>query len=89
MENNNSFESMGAHIRNVLSEYSNIVQILTDLHSKSISKDKKEFLKKYILEYIKPEDLNKNLQHLIELSKNKDIEKINWRDTELYKNIND
>ena len=76
-------ETLGAHIRNILGPYSNLVQILSDLKDPNISIDTKNLLKNFLFEKIDPKNLEKNLNHFIEVSNLKEVEDINWRATEL------
>jgi len=76
-------ETLGAHIRNILSPYANIIQILEELHSEKTDEKTKELIKNYLLNEINPFDLKKNLDHFIDVSNLKEVESINWRATEL------
>ena len=78
------FESFGAHIRNMLSPYANIVQILEDIANGS---DKKDVLENFIFDKKIIQNLKENLEHFIEFSKREELEKLNWRDTNLFKNL--
>lgn len=78
------FETLGAHIRNVLTPYANIVQILEDINSPKTDEKTKTLLKDFLLTKIHSENLKENLQHLIDISNLKEVEKINWRATDLY-----
>lgn len=71
-------ETLGAHIRNILTPYANIIQLLEDIHENN-----DERMKEFLLTKIDPKKLQKNLNHFIEVSKLKEIEDINWRATEL------
>lgn len=71
-------ETLGAHIRNILTPYANIIQLLEDIH-----KNNDERMKEFLLTKIDPKKLQKNLNHFIEVSKLKEVEDINWRATEL------
>ena len=71
-------ETLGAHIRNILTPYANIIQLLEDIHENN---DKR--MKEFLLTKIDPKKLQKNLNHFIEVSKLKEVEDINWRATEL------
>ena len=75
-------ETLGAHIRNILGPYANIVQILSDIHSDNDESTKK-FMIDFLLNKIDPKKLEKNLNHFIEVSNLKEVEDINWRATEL------
>ena len=71
-------ETLGAHIRNILTPYANIIQLLEDIHENN-----DERMKEFLLTKIDPKKLKKNLNHFIEVSKLKEVEDINWRTTEL------
>lgn len=83
-DNENDFETLGAHIRNMLSPYANIVQILYDINSAKTDEKTKKLLKRFLLSKTHSENLKENLQHLIDISNMKEVEKINWRATDLY-----
>ena len=72
------YETLGAHIRNILTPYANIIQLLEDIHENN-----DERMKEFLLTKIDPKKLQKNLNHFIEVSKLKEVEDINWRATEL------
>ena len=72
-------ETLGAHIRNILTPYANIIQLLEDIHENN-----DERMKEFLLTKIDPKKLQKNLNHFIEVSKLKEVEDINWRATELF-----
>ena len=76
-------ETLGAHIRNILGPYANLVQILSDLKDPNISIDTKNLLKNFLFEKIDPKKLEENLNHFIEVSNLKEVEDINWRATKL------
>ena len=71
-------ETLVAHIRNILTPYANIIQLLEDIHENN-----DERMKEFLLTKIDPKKLQKNLNHFIEVSKLKEVEDINWRATEL------
>lgn len=71
-------ETLGAHIRNILTPYANIIQLLEDIHEND-----DERMKEFLLTKIDPKKLQKNLNHFIEVSKLKEVEDINWRKTDL------
>ena len=83
-DNSNDFETLGAHIRNMLSPYANIVQILYDINSTKTDEKTKKLLERFLLSKTHSENLKENLQHLIDISNMKEVEKINWRATNLY-----
>ena len=71
-------ETLGAHIRNILTPYANIIQLLEDIHEND-----DERMKEFLLTKIDPKKLQKNLNHFIEVSKLKEVEDINWRKADL------
>jgi hypothetical protein len=71
-------ETLGAHIRNILTPYANIIQLLEDIHEND-----DERIKEFLLTKVDPKKLQKNLNHFIEVSKLKEVEDINWRKTDL------
>ena len=81
-DNSCNFESLGAHIRNILSPYANIIEILKDVRSE---KDEQciEKIKKFLFNNINPNELDENLQHFIAVSHLDEVERINWRATKL------
>ena len=83
-DNSCNFETLGAHIRNILSPYANIIQILKDVRSE---KDEQhiEKIKKFLFNNIDPKELDENLQHFIAVSHLDEVERINWRATRLSK----
>ena len=81
-DNSCNFESLGAHIRNILSPYANIIQLLKEVRSE---KDEQhiEKIKKFLFNNIDPKELDKNLQHFIAVSHLDEVERINWKATKL------
>ena len=76
-------ETLGAHIRNILTPYANIIAMLEEIYE---GEDivTVNHIKNYLLTNINVKDLRKNLNHFIEVSKLKEVEDINWRSTELF-----
>ena len=74
-----NYETLGAHIRNALTPYNNVIAFIKDMKEAEDSGDTKKFeiFKKMLY---KSSD---NLQHLIDISKMPEVEAINWRQTEL------
>ena len=72
-DNSCNFETLGAHIRNILSPYANIIQ----------NEQRIEKIKKFLFNNIDPKELDENLQHFIAVSHLDEIERINWRATKL------
>ena len=82
VDEKSDFETLGAHIRNILGPYANIIEILKDVRSE---KDVQsiENIKKFLFNNIDPKELDENLQHFIAVSHLDEIERINWRATKL------
>lgn len=81
----NDFETFGAHIRNILGPYANIVAMLEDLANPETDLKHKNL----ILNVLRGEKLLKNakenLEHFKKFSYLDELEKLNWRTTDLYK----
>lgn len=78
----NNSETLGAHIRNILSPYANIVQILQDVRSNA-DKERTEKIKNFLFNNIDPKELEENLNHFIDVSHLDEVERIDWRATKL------
>ena len=80
----NDFETFGAHIRNILGPYANIVAMLEDLANPETDLKHKNL----ILNVLRGENLLKNakenLEHFKKFSYLDELEKLNWRATDLY-----
>lgn len=78
-----NFESFGAHIRNILGPYANIIAMLEDLASPNIDLKHKNI----ILDFLRSDEILKNakenLEHFKEFSYLIELENLNWRATEL------
>ena len=81
-DNSCNFESLGAHIRNILSPFANIIQLLKGVRSEK-DEHRIETIKKFLFNNIDPKELDENLQHFIAVSHLNEIERINWRATKL------
>ena len=44
--NNNNFESLGAHLRNLMTPYSTVIQLIDDLYKELMSEEAKDNDKK-------------------------------------------
>lgn len=77
-------ETLGAHLRNALGPYANIVTIIASMEQAEKSGDEKMFniCKKVLYN----SDTAKNIGHLIDISNMPEVEAINWRATDLCKN---
>lgn len=67
------FESYGAHLRNLLGPYQNMVCIIDDWLNGHVDTD---FVKKLLSN----KDLQKDIDAIIEFSKYDKMENINWRE---------
>ena len=67
-------ETLGAHIRNILSPYANIIQILEEINNPNIDNKTKQRLKNFLFTKINLNNLNKNLEHFIKVSKLEEVE---------------
>ena len=77
----NNFESLGAHLRNLLTPYASLIQLTEDLLKAKRENNEEEFNK--IFNMLKNYDFN-NLQDIIDFSFIEQMELINWRDSKLY-----
>lgn len=73
-------ETLGAHIRNSLGPYANIVALIENMEQAEKTNDEKTF---NICKKLLYKSAN-NLEHLIDISKMAEVESINWRATDLY-----
>lgn len=86
-DNNIMFETLGAHLRNMYGPYANIVQMLTEINDSERTDERtKTLLRNFLINKTDPRKLQENLQHLIDLSNLPEVENINWRATEMFKN---
>ena len=87
----NNFESFGEHIRNILGPYANIIEMLEDLANPEMDLKHKNLVLNLLRSDKLLKNAQENLEHFIEFSKLDELEKLNWRDTELanryYKNL--
>ena len=79
--NSNNFESLGAHLRNLLTPYASLIQLTEELLKAKRENNEEEFNK--IFNILKDYDFN-NLQDIIDFSFIEQMELINWRDSKLY-----
>lgn len=79
--NSNNFESLGAHLRNLLTPYANLIQLTEELLKAKRENNEEEFNK--IFNMLKNYDFD-NLQDIIDFSFIEQMELINWRDSKLY-----
>ena len=81
MMNTNNFESLGAHLRNLLTPYTTVIDLLGEILSANRNGDEKKT--KELLDALDKYDFN-NIQDIIDFSFIEQMEKINWRDSKLY-----
>jgi hypothetical protein len=81
MMNTNNFESLGAHLRNLLTPYATVITLLGEILSANRNGDEKKT--KELLDTLDKYDFN-NIQDIIDFSFIEQMEKINWRDSKLY-----
>lgn len=79
--NTNNFESLGAHLRNLLTPYATVIDLLGEILSANRNGDEKKT--KELLDALDKYDFN-NIQDIIDFSFIEQMEKINWRDSKLY-----
>lgn len=77
----NDFESLGAHLRNLLTPYATVITLLGEILSANRNGDEKKT--KELLDSLNKYDFN-NIQDIIDFSFIEQMEKINWRDSKLY-----
>lgn len=77
----NNFESLGAHLRNLLTPYASLIDIVGELLRTKREGNEEEFNK--LLNMLKNYDYN-NIQDIIDFSFIEQMELINWRDSKLY-----
>ena len=77
----NDFESLGAHLRNLLTPYATVITLLGEILSANRNGDEKKT--KELLDALDKYDFN-NIQDIIDFSFIEQMEKINWRDSKLY-----
>ena len=81
----NDFESLGAHLRNLLTPYTTIIELIDELREADENGDTDKFNK--VKEFIYQTQLNRkeNSNDINTFSFIKPMEENNWRDTTLYK----
>ncbi len=84
MEKSTNFETLGAHMRNLLSPYSTLIQMLDEIYNGEDDVSVNH-IKNYLLTKLNIDNLKDNLKNFIDVSKLSEVEKINWRATDLYK----
>ena len=77
------FESYGAHIRNILGPYANIVAMLEDLANPITDLKHKNIVLDFLRSDETLKNAKENLEHFKEFSHLNELENLNWRATEL------
>jgi hypothetical protein len=77
----NDFESLGAHLRNLLTPYASLIGIVGEILAARREGDEEEMNK--LLDALKTHEFN-NIQDIIDFSFIEQMELINWRDSKLY-----
>lgn len=82
MVDNIKFESCGAHLRNLLGPYQNLVTVLEVWQSGGMKDD-------ILIKILKKQPLQDGVNRIIDFSKCDVMEKANWRDSQLFKELAD
>ena len=77
----NDFESLGAHLRNLLTPYANLIELVGELLKADKNNDERDM--EVIISLLNKCNYN-NIQDIIDFSFIEQMEKINWRDSKLY-----
>ena len=77
----NDFESLGAHLRNLLTPYASLIGIVGEILIARREGDEEKMNK--LLDGLKTHEFN-NIQDIIDFSFIEQMELINWRDSKLY-----
>jgi hypothetical protein len=77
----NNFESLGAHLRNLLTPYATLIDVLAKILSAKREGDEEKINK--LLDSLNVWEYN-NIQDIIDFSFIEQMELINWRDSKLY-----
>lgn len=77
----NDFESLGAHLRNLLTPYATLIDIVGEILTAKREGDEEKMNK--LLDGLKTHEFN-NIQDIIDFSFIEQMELINWRDSKLY-----
>ena len=80
----NNFESLGAHLRNLMTPYSTVIQLIDDLRNADEKGDTEEF--NNIKEWLYKSQLNRkeNINDMNTFSFVEPMEQGNWRATKLF-----
>ena len=77
----NDFESLGAHLRNLLTPYATLIGIVGEILTAKREGDEEKMNK--LLDGLKAYEFN-NIQDIIDFSFIEQMELINWRNSKLY-----
>ena len=77
----NDFESLGAHLRNLLTPYASLIGIVGEILTARREGDEEKMNK--LLDGLKTHEFN-NIQDIIDFSFIEQMELINWRNSKLY-----
>lgn len=77
----NDFESLGAHLRNLLTPYATLIEIVGEILTARREGDEEKMNK--LLDSLKVYEFN-NIQDIIDFSFIEQMELINWRQSKLY-----
>lgn len=80
----NNFESLGAHLRNLMTPYATLIQLIDDMRKAENDNDMEKFNK--IKEYLYETQLNckENINDMNTFSFVEPMEQGNWRTTKLF-----
>ena len=81
MNSKNNFESLGAHLRNLLTPYTTLIDVMGEILSAKKEGDERKVNE--LLDSLDVYDFN-NIQDIIDFSFIEQMELINWRDSKLY-----
>jgi hypothetical protein len=81
MNSKNNFESLGAHLRNLLTPYATLIDVMGEILSAKKEGDERKVNE--LLNSLDVYDFN-NIQDIIDFSFIEQMELINWRDSKLY-----
>lgn len=77
----NDFESLGAHLRNLLTPYATLIDVVGEILTARREGDEEKMNK--LLDGLKTHEFN-NIQDIIDFSFIEQMELINWRQSKLY-----
>ena len=81
MNSKNNFESLGVHLRNLLTPYTTLIDVMGEILSAKKEGDERKVNE--LLDSLDVYDFN-NIQDIIDFSFIEQMELINWRDSKLY-----